>query len=165
MAAMAASAVFTAVTAARADETDFQKRFTAAWSGGGSVLRDADKAPKPTKVSCTMAGSASGDAIAIDGTCRAYLLFSRPFEAKVRYDASSGRYVGVYEGANSGPATLSGRREGDTLNLTITWAKPVNGDRTARLSIRNDGRSIAVKMMDEAQGRQVTTTDLVFAQR
>jgi hypothetical protein len=165
VAVLAAGATLAVGTAARADETDFQRRFTAAWSGGGNVVRDADTAPKPTKVSCTMAGSASGDAIAMDGTCRAYLLFSRPFEAKVRYDASSGRYVGVYEGANSGPAALSGRREGDTLNLTITWAKPVNGDRTARLSIRNDGRRIAVKLTDEAQGRQVTTTDLTFAQR
>ena len=150
---------------AKASEADYQKRFSASWSGGGQVLRDADRDPKPAKVNCRMDGSSGDDAIVVSGTCRAYLLFARPFEARVRFNPASGRYTGIYSGARSGPAQLSGMRRGDTLDLTITWAKPVNGDRTARLSIRNDGRRLAVRLTDEARGRMVTTTDLVFAQK
>ena len=152
-------------TPARAGEADFQKRFSASWSGGGQVLRDADRDPKPAKVACSLDGSSGGDAIEVSGTCRAYLLFARPFAARVRFDPSSGRYTGIYSGAPSGPAQLSGMRRGDTLDLTITWAKPVNGDRTAWLTIRNDGRRLAVRLTDQAKGRMVTTTDLVFAQK
>jgi hypothetical protein len=160
-----ACAALAAAGAARADETDFRRRFSADWSGGGRVVRDADKEPKPVNVSCRLNGRSEGATIDLGGTCRAYLVFTRPFGATVRYDPATGRYTGIYRGARSGPAQLSGRRQGDTVNFIVTWAKPINGDRTARLSIRNDGKTMAIRLVDEAKGRQVTTTDLTFAQR
>jgi hypothetical protein len=162
---LAAAAALGIVSPAAAGEADFANRFSADWTGGGKVVSNADTAPKPVDVSCSMNGRSAGDTIDLGGTCRAYLLFTRQFGASVRYDPATGRYTGVYTGAKSGPAQLSGRRQGDTVNFTVTWAKPINGDRTARLSIRNDGRTLAIRLYDEAKGRQMTTTDLTFAQR
>jgi hypothetical protein len=150
---------------AAADEAEFLKRFDANWTGGGQVVRDADRDPKTVKVNCTLRGDGQSDAVSVGGSCRAYLLFTRPFGANIRFDPETGLYRGTYEGANSGPATLSGRRKGDTVNLTVTWAKPINGDRTANLTIRNDGSTMAIRLTDRAKGRTITTTNLVFAQR
>lgn len=150
---------------ASADEVGFLQRFEANWAGSGKVVRNADTEPAPVRVRCSMRGDGASNQLVVDGTCSAYLLFSRPFGAKIAFNPSTGLYRGTYEGATSGPATLAGRRTGDTVDLTVTWAKPVNGDRTARLSIRNDGRTLAIRMTDQAQGREITTTDLVFAQK
>ena len=165
MAAAIAAAIPLSPSGAAADEAGFLQRFDADWAGSGNVVRDADKEPKPVKVECNMTGNGASNALSVGGTCRAYLLFSREFGAKIAFDPSTGLYSGTYNGAKSGPATLAGRRRGDTVDLTVTWAKPVNGDRKARLSIRNDGRTLAIRMTDQAQGREVTTTDLVFAQK
>jgi hypothetical protein len=162
--AMAAAAL-APTSRAFADEGNFLKRFDARWSGGGQVVRNADTDPSPVKVNCTLDGDGGGNAVSVGGTCRAYLLFTREFGARMRYDPATGQYRGTYLGARSGPATLAGKRNGDTVNLTITWAKNVNGDRKARLSIRNDGRTLSIRMTDRAKGRDITTTDLVFAQR
>jgi hypothetical protein len=162
---LVACSTLVAAAPAWASDADFTQRFSAVWTGGGRVVSNADTAPKPMDVSCSLNGRSEGDTIDLGGTCRAYLVFTRQFGASVRYDPSTGRYTGVYTGAKSGPAQLSGRRQGDTVNFTVTWAKPINGDRTARLSIRNDGRTMAIRLFDEAKGRQVTTTDLTFAQR
>jgi hypothetical protein len=150
-----------------AQEAAFLKRFSSNWSGGGSVVRDADKAPKRINVSCSLDAHQAANDVDVGGTCRAFLLFTRPFGARITYDPASGTYRGTYRGARSGPAALWGRRSGDTVSLTVTWSKPVNGDRTARLSIRNDGRTLAIRLIDNAGvgGPEVTTTNLVFARR
>jgi hypothetical protein len=110
---------------------------------------------------CSLGQSQGTNTIRVNGTCRA-LIFTRPFGANLTYDPASGRYRGTYVGANSGPATLSGKRSGDALKLTVT-----NGDRTAHLTIRNDGRNLAIQMMDNAGagGPVMTTTDLRFVRR
>ncbi len=151
---------------AQSSEKSFLQRFNARWTGGGTVVRDADRNPKRLNVSCSLGQSQGENQIDVNGTCRA-LIFTRPFGAKLTYDPASGRYRGTYIGANSGPATLSGKRSGDALNLTVTWNKPINGDRTARLTIRNDGRNLAIRLTDKAgpNGPEMTTTDLSFARR
>jgi hypothetical protein len=154
------------VAMAQSSEKSFLERFAARWTGGGTVVRDADRNPKRLNVSCSLGQSQGENRIDVNGTCRA-LIFTRPFGARLTYDPASGRYRGTYIGANSGPATLSGKRSGDALNLTVTWNKPVNGDRTARLTIRNNGRHLAIRLTDKAGpgGPEVTTTDLSFARR
>jgi hypothetical protein len=151
---------------AQSSEKSFLERFAARWTGGGTVVRDADRNPKRLNVSCSLGQSQGANRIDVNGTCRA-LIFTRPFGARLTYDPASGRYRGTYVGANSGPATLFGKRSGDSLNLTVTWNKPINGDRTARLTIRNDGRQLAIRLTDKAGpgGPEVTTTDLSFARR
>jgi hypothetical protein len=151
---------------AQSSEKAFLDRFAASWTGGGTVVRDADRAPKRLNVSCSLGQSQGTNAIRVNGTCRA-LIFTRPFGANLTFDPASGRYKGTYIGANSGPATLSGKRTGDAVNLTVTWNKPINGDRTARLTIRNDGRNLAIRMTDKAGpgGPEMVTTDLRFGRR
>ena len=50
--------------------------------------------------------------------------------------------------------------------LTITWPKPVNGDRTATMTIRNDGSGqLGITVMDEAPGGgNAKVTDLALSQ-
>jgi hypothetical protein len=152
---------------AQASEQAFLDRFDASWTGGGTVIRNADRNPTRLNVSCLLGQKQVPNKINVNGTCRAALIFTRPFGASLSYDPATQRYRGTYTGANSGPASLSGRRSGDALHLTVTWSKPINGDRTASLTIRNDGRSLAIRMTDRAgaNGPEVTTTDLRFARR
>ena len=148
---------------AAADETSYLQRFSGSWSGSGSVQRKAEEGAK--RVRCRVKGSSSQTSLSMSGTCRAALVFTREIGVEVRADPATGRYAGTYTGASIGPARVSGRRQGDTVTLTITWPKPVNGDTKATMTIRNDGSgrlSIAVtdKMPD---GRQVQTTNLTFS--
>ena len=165
--ARTASIAFPVGAMAQMSEDKFLDRFDARWAGGGTVIRDADRAPKRLNVSCSLGQTQATNKIDVSGTCRAALIFTRPFGARLTFDPATGRYRGTYIGANSGPASLSGKRSGDALHLTVTWNKPINGDRTARLLIRNDGRNLAIRLIDKAgpNGPEMATTDLSFARR
>jgi hypothetical protein len=75
---------------------------------------------------------------------------------------SSGKYTGTYVGSKIGPAALSGRRQGDTIVLDVTWPKPVNGDTKAKMTISNtgDGFSFAVDDLDKPGGKPVRMSDI-----
>ena len=163
--ALSIALIVAAPVTAFAAEASFIDRFDGAWSGRGNVQRDIDKSP--WRVNCSMNGNSGAERIAINGTCRAAIIASRSFGADIRFDRRSGRYSGTYTGAKVGPAKLSGRRRGDAIVMTVTWPKPVYGDTTATLTIRNggDGR-MNIIMTDKVQsGRTETTTDIVLAQR
>jgi hypothetical protein len=97
-----------------------------------------------------MNGNAGDNSLSMSGTCRAAVIFSRKISADLRYDPGSGRYTGTYLGSSIGPARLSGKRSGDAVNLTITWPKPVRGDTTAAMTIRNTGNGqLAITITDE----------------
>lgn len=133
---------------AQAQESDFLQRFDGKFSGGGKVSRNETE--NPTNVNCTMNGKAGDNRISMSGTCRAAVIFSRKISADLRFDPASGRYTGTYVGSSIGPAALSGKRSGDAVNLTITWPKPVRGDRTAAMTIRNTGNGqLAIIITDE----------------
>ena len=151
---------------AQSSEKEFFQRFAARWAGGGTVIRDAHRNAQRLDVSCSLGQSQGTNLIRVSGSCRAFI-FTRSFNAGLTYDPSSGQYKGTYVDPTSGPAALSGRRSGSTLNLTMTWSKPVNGDRTAHLRIKNDGRNLAIQVRDSAGvgGPLLTTTDLRFARR
>ncbi len=155
-------ATATAAIAARGDmEEGYLGRFTAAWNGTGQVRRTAEGSP--WTVNCAIVQNRDGNRIALDGSCRAALLFTRDIGAHLVFDPATGLYKGTYIGAKVGPAALSGRREGDTLVLTITWPKPVNGDTTAALFIRNDGNGrMQIQVRDRVGEATVTTTDILF---
>jgi hypothetical protein len=151
-----------AVAPAHADESAFLSRFEADWSGGGKVLRRANE--KPWNVSCTMSQNQAGDSIDIGGNCRAALVLSKAIGAKLKV-GPDGVYRGTYVGAAEGTAQLVGKRSGDTLTLTITWPKPINGDTKATMIIRNAGNgTLQIKVLDKngAGGPTVTTSDLTF---
>jgi hypothetical protein len=148
---------------ASADESEFLSRFEAKWTGGGKVLRRANEGP--WNVKCTMSQDAGRNAIEIGGTCRAAVFVSKKIGASLTVDPNTGLYTGTYIGASEGPARLSGKRSGDTLTLTITWAAPINGDNKATMIIRNPGDgTLQIQVVDKngAGGPAVTTSDLSF---
>jgi hypothetical protein len=161
---IAIAAIFAALSigSAAADETEFLQRFAGSWAGGGNVQRKAEEGPR--RVTCKVRGNPSQNALPISGTCRAALIFTRKIGVDVRVDPGSGRYTGTYTGATIGPARVSGRRSGDVVTLTITWPKPVNGDTTASMAIRNDGAGrMSIVVTDEIDGRQVKTTEVTMS--
>lgn len=146
------------------EETGFLGRFTSDWKGAGQVRRTADG--DPWKVNCAISQSHDGNRIALDGSCRAALLFTREIGAHLVFNPKTGLYTGTYVGAKVGPAALSGRRNGDSLQLTITWPKPVNGDTKAALTIRNEGKGrMQILVQDQLDGRTITTTDILFQRK
>jgi hypothetical protein len=154
MAAVAGTGVASAAT-------DFLQRFDGKWSGSGLVQRNEGE--NPTQVNCTVRGNTGANGIAIGGTCRAYVLFTREIGAELTYDPKTERYTGVYRGSKIGPARLSGKRQGDALNLTVTWPKEVYGDRKANMTIRNTGGgTFSFVVTDEVNGQRVTTTNLTL---
>jgi hypothetical protein len=156
------SAAFFAVSS-QAAEWDYLSRYAGSFSGGGLVQRNA--AEKPNQVSCTLTGQATKSSIKMSGKCGAFI-FSRAISADIRYDPASQRYSGVYVGSAIGPARLSGRRVGDSVILTITWPKPVNGDTKATMTIRNDGNGkLAITVTDRVQpgGPSANVTQLALS--
>lgn len=130
----------------QAAERDFLNRFHGSFKGSGLVQRNAEEAPN--KVSCTLTGQPSKSGISMAGKCGAFI-FSKEIRAELRYDPATGRYSGTYIGSSIGPAGLSGKRQGDSVVLTITWPKPVNGDTKAIMTIRNSGNgSLAITVTD-----------------
>ena len=103
----------------------------------------------------------------MSGTCRAAVIFSRKISADISVDPSSGRYSGTYVGSSIGPASLSGKRQGDAIVLTITWPKPVRGDTTAVMTIKNAGNGqLAITVTDEVEpgGAKAQVTNLALRQ-
>jgi hypothetical protein len=147
-----------------AAEQDFLSRFEGSFSGGGMVQRNAKE--NPNQVTCTMTGQPSATTISMSGKCGAFI-FSKQISAKLRFDPASGRYTGTYTGSSIGPAKLSGKRQGDSIVLIITWPQPVNGDTKATMIIRNSGNgSLAITVTDELEpgGGKKAVTQIALSQ-
>ncbi|MCX5497823.1 hypothetical protein OSH11_24200 [Kaistia dalseonensis] len=155
--------VLAATTIVHADEAGFLNRFEGNWSGSGQVRRNAGSSP--WNVKCSVTGNPSGSGMAMGGHCRGAIIVSRAIGANLVYDPGTRSYSGTYIGSKLGPAALNGRRNGDRVDLTITWPKPVNGDTKARMSITNDGRGrLRIQVLDEIRpgGPTRTMSDLTF---
>ncbi|TWF47656.1 hypothetical protein [Neorhizobium alkalisoli] len=130
------SIVFTSLTLlsagiANADEAPFLKSLSGDWSGTGTVKVRVN-APA-IGVKCRFTSDTTAASLSLDGKCTSFAIFSRAISADL--EASGDRYSGSYIGAGTGTAGLGGQRAGDTINLGITWAKEVNGDRKAQMTI------------------------------
>ena len=58
---------------------------------------------------------------------------------------------------------MSGNRKGNTINLGIRWAKEVNGDRRARMSIQkvgDQGMRLTTVDTDPTTGKSVVTSQI-----
>ena len=56
---------------------------------------------------------------------------------------------------------MSGKRSGNKINLGIQWAKEVNGDRTAKMTIEkvgSQGMSLTTVDTDPETGKSVVTS-------
>lgn len=148
--------------AAQAGEAEYLGLFNGSWSGGGTVV----KGSIPWKVNCQAVGNPGENHIVIKGDCSVAIV-DVAISADITYDPATGRYSGTYIGAKVGPAHLSGKRSGDVVNLAITWPKPVNGDTSAKMVIKNDGHGqlrIVVTDNTAPGGPQQTTHNLVLSQ-
>ncbi|GGK40375.1 hypothetical protein [Salinarimonas ramus] len=138
----------------------FNQRFEGRWVGAGTVQRESD--PEPRRVTCTVDGEADAARIALAGTCRAMLIFTRAIGADLAVDGS-GTYRGVYVGARVGPAQLSGEVAGDRIELAVRFPEGVGGGRQ-RMIIENPEGSdrFTLRVTDVVDGQRQEITNLVF---
>jgi len=144
---------------AQASEEDFLKSIEGQWSGGGKVLTKLGG--KNVNVSCNMKSDANSSSFSMDGTCRALVVVSRSFKANVQ--ASGTSYSGRYVGASGKPSQLAGTRQGDTINLDVTWANEIYGDKAARMTIQKVGENgLRIRTIDRdpQSGKSIVTTQL-----
>ncbi len=158
---LATTALFCASLAASAvaSEDDFLKSIEGQWTGGGQVLRKLGG--EKVKVTCSMQSDANASSLSMDGSCRALVVVSRSFKANVT--ASGPSYSGNYTGVSGKASKLTGTRAGDTINLDVTWANEIYGDRKARMTIQKVGTNgLRIRTIDQdpSSGETIVTTDL-----
>jgi hypothetical protein len=97
--------------------------------------------------------------LSLDGNCRGLVMVTRAISADLRSNGT--KYTGTYVGSRSGPAQLAGSRSGNAINLGIRWAKDVNGDRKAQLTLEKtsgNGMRLTVTDVDPKTGKSVVTS-------
>jgi hypothetical protein len=144
---------------AQSSEADYAKRFDGSFTGGGKVRTSADS--DPWNVKCRIAGKSTATTVVLDGSCTAAVVATRKIGANLTI-SPNGTYSGTYTGSKIGPARISGKRNGDTVVLQVTWPKEVNGDTKATMTITNRGNgfTFAVDDLDKPGGRNVRVTDI-----
>lgn len=143
--AAAATVVVASGNITLANDSVFLKSMAGSWNGKGTVKVRANSAP--INVTCSFTSATTPQSLSLDGRCTSLAIFSRAISADLK--ATGTRYAGSYVGAGTGTAGLGGQRAGDKINLGITWAKEVNGDRRAQMTIEKVGES----------GMRLTTVD------
>jgi hypothetical protein len=137
------------------DENTFLNRFGGTWAGTATVVKN----DLSWEISCQMSGQPGHHQIAIQADCRASIV-QRSYTVNLAYNPGTGLYTGIYAGAHVGPAQLAGRRNGDRMNLTLTWPEPVDGDTVAKLFVENRGNGIVrISLIDSG-----TRTDYFLRQ-
>ncbi|WP_217568457.1 hypothetical protein [Mesorhizobium sp. GbtcB19] len=153
------AACLLSATGAHADEAGFLRSLQGKFAGKGTV-RIRTNSPI-MNITCSFTSDATADSLSLDGTCRALLIMTREIRADLKTDGKT--YTGTYIGSRSGPAGLSGAREGNAINLDIHWAKIINGDRDAELTVEKvdgDDMRMTVTDMDPATGKMVVTSQI-----
>ena len=144
----------------RAD-ADFLTPLAGRWTGGGDVLLRTNRSP--LKVDCDIEVAAEEPSFTLEGECGA-LFIKRPIGVTLEREGE--RYSGVYTGSRSGPADLAGTRDGDSISLTVTWAREVNGDVTAAMKLvkeSDDSLRLLTEDLDPETGETVVTSDIALA--
>lgn len=152
-----AGALLLAGGSAHADEAKFLQSFKGNFAGKGTVQVTTD-APN-VSVSCSFKSNATATSLSLDGSCRGLVLVTRAISANLR--VAGAKYSGVYIGSRTGPAQLNGSRSGNAINLGIRWAKEVNGDRKARMTVEKRGENgirLTVTDTDPKTGKNVVTS-------
>ncbi|EFL88770.1 hypothetical protein [Ahrensia sp. R2A130] len=153
--AIASALLMTAFTTSA--NADALHGLSGSWTGSGKVLVEPlGRIP----VKCTMNVDQTGPQTAMTGTCR-YGILKKSFGMKLAADGTAVR--GEYDGARTGVANLQGNKSADRVVLDIGWAAPVNGDRTARLTVVRQGPNQFMQTVgDRVDGKDVTTSSFTF---
>jgi hypothetical protein len=157
-AVLAVSMLF-AVSAAQASEAAFLSSLDGNWSGKGTVKVRTNSSP--INVTCKFDSNATESSLSLDGNCRGMVIVSRAIGADLKVKGS--KYSGSYIGAGTGTAGLSGSRSGNAINLGIRWAKEVNGDRKARMTVEKigeNGMKLTTVDVDPETGKNVVTSQI-----
>jgi hypothetical protein len=144
---------------AAADEAGFLQPLSGNWTGTGKVTRKIGSSP--INVSCKFNITAPGASISMRGNCRGLLVINRAISADLT--ARGTRYSGTYVGPSGAPSQLSGSRQGDVINLAVRWARLINGDRNANMTISKRGNSqLSIQTVDRdpASGKTVVTSEI-----
>ncbi|UVK47638.1 hypothetical protein BPNPMPFG_001170 [Mesorhizobium sp. AR07] len=152
-----AGCLLVAAGTAHADETKFLQSFNGNFAGKGTVQLTTD-VPN-VGVTCSFKSNATSTSLSLDGNCRGLVLVTRAISANLK--VSGAKYSGIYVGSRTGPAQLNGSRSGNVINLGIRWAKVVNGDRKARMTVEKRGENgirLTVIDTDPKTGKSVVTS-------
>ena len=155
---IAASMLF-AASAAYSDEAAFLNSLDGNWSGKGTVKVRTNSSP--INVTCKFDSDATANSLSLDGNCRGLVIVSRAIGADLK--ANGAIYSGSYIGAGTGTAGLSGSRSGNAINLGIRWARDVNGDRNARMTVEkvgDNGMRLTTVDADPETGKNVVTSQI-----
>lgn len=142
---------------ASGETPDYLNSLEGTWQGSGIVKVKTHIPEVP--VDCKFVSTATDTSIKLDGLCTALLVIRKAVTAELL--VSNDQYSGIYLGARTGPAGLNGSRDGNTIQLKITWADEVNGDRMARMDIAKVDEDIMVLQItdiDPSSGKPVTTS-------
>jgi hypothetical protein len=145
--------------AAQAGESEFLKSMNGNWNGKGTVKVRVNSFP--INVSCKFTSDATDTSLSLEGKCTGFMGLSRDVGAVIRTNGST--YSGIYVGASTGVAGLNGKRSGNAIELAIHWAKEVNGDRSARMTIEkigSDGMRLITVDTDPKTGKGVITSQI-----
>jgi hypothetical protein len=154
-----AFAVCSVVSSAVAGDADVLASFAGSWSGEGKFRLTTGSSP--VTVSCAMDADASPTSLSMDGKCRGMVVVSRKIGVTLKADGAG--FSGSYVGSTTGPAGLSGALTGDAFDLSIRWAKAVNGDREAQMKVEKigeNGMKLTTVDVDPKTGEQVVTCEI-----
>jgi hypothetical protein len=157
-----AAALCSSVSPAVADDAEFLASFAGSWSGKGKFRITAGSSPM--SVSCSFDAETSPTSLSLDGKCRGMVVVSRRIGVTLKADGEG--VSGSYTGSTTGPAGLSGRREGSAFDLSIRWAKAVNGDREAQMKVEKvglDGMKLITTDVDPKTGQAVVTGEITLS--
>jgi len=141
--------------------------FTGSFRASGMVADGPDATRHSVRCNFTIQHQGV-DRVSLEGTCWAYLIFSRSISADVALNPQSGRLTGTYTEVSNGTSRLDGRLEGATIVVIINWPKPVYGDLTANLRVFSLGRDRLQFIVTDRFGadRQMrVTTDLTLTRQ
>jgi hypothetical protein len=144
---------------AHAGDAEFLKSLDGIWSGTGMVKVRVNSSPM--NVSCKFSSDSTERSLSLEGRCTGFMGFSRAIGAVIKSNGT--RYWGSYVGAGTGTAGLNGKRAGNALELGIHWAKVVNGDRSAKMTIEkigSDGMRLSTVDTDPKTGESVVTSQI-----
>jgi len=145
--------------AAHANDAKFLDTLDGNWAGKGTVKVRTDSSP--VNVNCKFVTDTSATSLVLDGNCTGLLIISRDIGAKLTANGTS--YKGSYVGAGTGTAGLNGKRSGNAINLGINWAKDVNGDQKAQMTVEkvgDNGMRLTTVDKDPKTGESVVTSQI-----